>query len=96
VTGVAFPDNSTILAANITTDAHILLDLDNRVKDVSVVLNNLSKPSTTKRLTPSLACGLDVQDWNYSVVAARSYCRYSNALRFLLYWRNQPGRLSLG
>jgi hypothetical protein len=28
VTGVAFPDNSTILAANITADAHILLDLD--------------------------------------------------------------------
>lgn len=45
---VTFPDNSTILAANITTDAQILHDLDARVEDVSFVLNKLSKNSTTK------------------------------------------------
>jgi predicted dienelactone hydrolase len=57
---VTFPDNSTILAANISTEAQILLDLDTRVKDVSFVLDTLSEPSTAARLLPSLACGLDV------------------------------------
>ncbi|PMD61331.1 PAF acetylhydrolase family protein [Hyaloscypha bicolor E] len=59
---VTFPDNSTILAANITTEAQILLDLDARVKDVSFVLDKLSEPSTTARIIPSLACRLDVSN----------------------------------
>jgi Platelet-activating factor acetylhydrolase, isoform II len=57
---VTFPDNSTIFASNISTEAQILLDLDTRVKDVSFVLDKLSEPSTAARIIPGLACGLDV------------------------------------
>jgi len=57
---VTFPDNSSILAANITTEAQILLDLDTRVKDVSFVLDELSRSSLAAKLIPGLACGLDV------------------------------------
>ena len=57
---VTFPDNSTILAVNISTEAQILLDLDTRVKDVSFVLDELSKPSTAAKLIPGLSCALDV------------------------------------
>jgi pimeloyl-ACP methyl ester carboxylesterase len=57
---VSFPDNSTILAANITSEAQILLDLDTRVKDVSFILDKLSEPSTAGRLFSGLACELDV------------------------------------
>jgi hypothetical protein len=57
---VTFPDNSTILAANISTNAQILLDLDTRVKDASFVLDKLSETSTAGRIIPGLVCGLDV------------------------------------
>jgi dienelactone hydrolase len=57
---VTFLDNSTILAANITTEAQILLDLDTRAKDVTFVLDKLSEPSTIARIIPGHACGLDV------------------------------------
>ncbi|KAE9368476.1 PAF acetylhydrolase family protein [Stipitochalara longipes BDJ] len=57
---VTFPDNSTILAANISTETQILLDLDTRVKDVSFVLDELSESYTAARIIPGLACGLDV------------------------------------
>lgn len=57
---VTFPDNSTILASNISTETQILLDLDTRVKDVSFVLDKLSEPSTAARIIPGLACELDV------------------------------------
>ena len=57
---VAFPDNSTILAVNISTEALVLLDLDTRVKDVSFVLDELSKPATAAKLIPGLPRKLDV------------------------------------
>ena len=56
---ITFPDNSSVLAANITTEAQIFLDLDTRVKDVSFVLDQLSQPSLAAKLIPGLACGLD-------------------------------------
>lgn len=39
---VVFPDNTTVLAANITSDEQIVEDLEVRVKDVSFVLDQLS------------------------------------------------------
>ncbi|RYP92186.1 hypothetical protein DL770_001693 [Monosporascus sp. CRB-9-2] len=56
---VTFPDNTTILAANITTDAQIVDDLNVRVRDVSFVLDQLHRPSIMSKLIPGLACGLD-------------------------------------
>ncbi|OOQ87298.1 PAF acetylhydrolase family protein [Penicillium brasilianum] len=56
---VTFPDNSTILAANITTDTQILGDLDVRVKDVSFVLDQVNRPSVISRLIPGRTRGLD-------------------------------------
>ncbi|KIN06343.1 hypothetical protein OIDMADRAFT_38650 [Oidiodendron maius Zn] len=57
---VTFPDNSTILAANITTDDQIVEDLYVRVQDISFVLDQLSLPSTILRLLPELAGRIDV------------------------------------
>ncbi|RYP71473.1 hypothetical protein DL769_004698 [Monosporascus sp. CRB-8-3] len=56
---VTFPDNSTILAANITTDAQIVDDLNVRVRDVSFVLDQLHSPSIVSKLIPGLTCRLD-------------------------------------
>ncbi|RAO72902.1 uncharacterized protein BHQ10_008914 [Talaromyces amestolkiae] len=56
---VTFPGNVTILAANITTDAQIVDDLNVRVKDVSFVLDQLQRPSVISRLIPGRTCGLD-------------------------------------
>lgn len=57
---VAFPDNTTILAANISTDAQILLALDTRVKDISFVLDQLRTPSISDRLVPGTRHNLGV------------------------------------
>ncbi|KAN0093913.1 PAF acetylhydrolase family protein [Hyaloscypha variabilis] len=57
---VTFPDNSTILAVNISTEAQVLLDLDTRVQDVSFVLDQFSEPSTAAKIIPGLPCALDV------------------------------------
>lgn len=59
---MAFPDNATILAANITTDTQILDDLNIRVKDVSFVLDQLNRPSVISRLIPGRTCGLDTSE----------------------------------
>lgn len=56
---VTFPDNTTILAANITTDTQIVDDLNIRVRDVSFVLNQLRRPSIISKLIPGQTCGLD-------------------------------------
>ncbi|KAH2564241.1 hypothetical protein V6000_000041 [Aspergillus fumigatus] len=56
---VTFPDNTTILAANITTDDQIVDDLDVRVRDVSFVLDELHRPSVISKLIPGQTCGLD-------------------------------------
>ncbi|KAF3397158.1 putative 1-alkyl-2-acetylglycerophosphocholine esterase [Talaromyces pinophilus] len=56
---VTFPNNATILAANITTDTQIVDDLNIRVKDVSFVLDQLQRPSVISRLIPGRTCGLD-------------------------------------
>jgi pimeloyl-ACP methyl ester carboxylesterase len=56
---VIFPDNTTILAANITTDSQIVDDLNIRVKDVSFVLDQLHRSSVISRLIPGRTCGLD-------------------------------------
>ena len=57
---VTFPDNSTILAANITTEDQIVEDLYVRVQDISFVLDQLSLPSTILSLLPELAGRIDV------------------------------------
>ena len=58
---VVFPDNSTILGTDITTEAQILMALDTRRKDISFVLDQLSLPSVTRKLIPGLSSrGLDV------------------------------------
>ncbi|RDW64672.1 alpha hydrolase-20 [Coleophoma cylindrospora] len=51
---VTFPDNTTILETNITTDNDVLLALDTRVKDITFVLNQLSLPSVSKHLAPNI------------------------------------------
>ncbi|RYP64314.1 hypothetical protein DL771_008816 [Monosporascus sp. 5C6A] len=56
---VTFLDNTTIPAANITTDAQIVEDLNVRVRDVSFVLDQLHRPSIVSKLVPGLTCGLD-------------------------------------
>ncbi|KAF4210833.1 hypothetical protein CNMCM5878_003774 [Aspergillus fumigatiaffinis] len=56
---VTFPDNTTILAANITTDTQIVDDLNIRVRDVSFVLNQLRRPSIISKLIRGRTCGLD-------------------------------------
>jgi pimeloyl-ACP methyl ester carboxylesterase len=56
---VTFPDNTTILAANIT-EAEVPLALHTRVKDVSFVLDELSKPSIARKLIPTLDYDLNV------------------------------------
>ncbi|RYP02219.1 hypothetical protein DL764_005899 [Monosporascus ibericus] len=56
---VTFPDNSTILAANITTDAQITEALNVRVRDVSFVLDQLHRSSIISKLIPGRTCGLD-------------------------------------
>jgi pimeloyl-ACP methyl ester carboxylesterase len=59
---VAFPDGRTISAANISTDAQILQDLQVRVRDVSFVLDQLSRPSVAKSLFPNQSpCGINLQ-----------------------------------
>jgi pimeloyl-ACP methyl ester carboxylesterase len=57
---VTFPDNTTILAANISTDAQILLAIDTRVKDISFVLDQLCTPSISDRLILDVICSLGV------------------------------------
>ena len=59
---VVFPDNATILAANITTDEQITFDLSVRVKDVSFILDQLSNPKVAQSLIPDLEdeCEIDV------------------------------------
>jgi pimeloyl-ACP methyl ester carboxylesterase len=52
---VTFPDNSTIFAANITTDDQIVLSLNTRAKDISFVLDQLSRTNVTKPLISTLA-----------------------------------------
>ena len=47
---VVFPDNTTIFAANISTDDQILASLNTRTKDVSFILNQFSRPSTARNL----------------------------------------------
>lgn len=59
---MTFPDNATILAANITTDTQILDDLNIRVKDVSFVLDQLHRQSVISRLIPGRTCGLDTSN----------------------------------
>ena len=56
---VTFPDNSTILEANITTEEQIVDDLYVRAQDISFVLDQLSLPSAILRLLPELAGGID-------------------------------------
>ncbi|EED14585.1 PAF acetylhydrolase family protein [Talaromyces stipitatus ATCC 10500] len=56
---VTFPDNTTILATNITTDTQIVDDLNIRVKDVSFVLDQLHRQSVISKLIPGRTCGLD-------------------------------------
>ncbi|RFU34916.1 hypothetical protein B7463_g1373, partial [Scytalidium lignicola] len=51
---VTFPDNRTVLAGNISTDAQILLDVDTRAKDISFVLNEL-----TENENIVTSCGLE-------------------------------------
>jgi pimeloyl-ACP methyl ester carboxylesterase len=57
---VTYPDNTTVLAANITTEDQIVDDLYVRVKDISFVLDQLSLRSIVSSLFPSLTCRLDV------------------------------------
>ncbi|KAL5366605.1 PAF acetylhydrolase family protein [Aspergillus floccosus] len=56
---VTFPNNTTVLAANITTNAEIIADLNIRVRDVSFVLDQLYIPSVISRLILRRICGLD-------------------------------------
>ncbi|GFF48957.1 probable 1-alkyl-2-acetylglycerophosphocholine esterase [Aspergillus lentulus] len=56
---VTFPKNTTILAANITTDTQIVDDLNIRVRDVSFVLDQLHRPSIIAKLILGRTCGLD-------------------------------------
>ncbi|KAF7181002.1 hypothetical protein CNMCM7691_000131 [Aspergillus felis] len=56
---VTFPDNTTILAANITTDTQIVDDLNIRVRDLSFVLDQLHRPSVISKLIIGQICGLD-------------------------------------
>ena len=51
---VVYPDNSTVLAANISTDQQIVSDLYVRVKDISFVLDQLSRPSIVHSLLPDV------------------------------------------
>jgi dienelactone hydrolase len=57
---VTFPDNTTILAVNISTDAQILQAIDTRVKDISFVLGQLCTPSISDRLILDTICNLGV------------------------------------
>jgi dienelactone hydrolase len=54
---VVFPDNSTILGLNIETEDQILASLNTRTKDISFVINQLSRPSITRKFLPALALG---------------------------------------
>jgi pimeloyl-ACP methyl ester carboxylesterase len=55
---VTFPENSTILAANITTDDEIVLSLNTRAKDISFVLDQVSRSHVAK--SPFLALAPDI------------------------------------
>lgn len=57
---VTYPDNTTVFAADIETDAETTEDLYVRAKDMSFVLDQLSIPSVISRLIPGLACGINV------------------------------------
>jgi dienelactone hydrolase len=54
---VEFPDGSSILAADIETEAQIELSLATRAEDVSFVLDQLQNPATIKNLPYALRCG---------------------------------------
>lgn len=56
---VTYPDNTTVLAANITGDAETTDDVYVRVEDISFVLDQLSLPSVISKLIPELTCGID-------------------------------------
>lgn len=58
---VEFPDGSYITGLNFTTDAEFNLDLDTRVKDMSFVLDELSKASVIEALIPGAKHGLNVE-----------------------------------
>lgn len=56
---VTFPDNSTVLGIDFT-DAEIPLLVDTRARDMSFVLDQLSRSSVAKRLFPGVTCGINV------------------------------------
>ncbi|KAB8232381.1 hypothetical protein ETB97_001834 [Aspergillus alliaceus] len=56
---VTFPNNATILAANITTDVQVTDSLKVRTRDISFVLDQLRRPSIISKLIPGLKYGLD-------------------------------------
>lgn len=56
---MTFPDNSTILGLDFTDDQIPLL-VDTRAKDMSFVLNQLSRSTVAKKLFPGVTCGIDV------------------------------------
>lgn len=56
---VTFPDNTTIYAANITTEEQTVDDLYVRVKDISFVLDQLSQLSVSSTLLPALGTRID-------------------------------------
>jgi len=58
---VEFPDGSTILEGNITTDEQIELSVKTRAQDVSFVLDQLSNRSVTTQLLPSLSHAVDTK-----------------------------------
>ena len=50
---VEYPDGTLVLAANISSDAQIKLDVNTRVKDASFILDQLSLTPTVRLLFPS-------------------------------------------
>lgn len=55
---VEYPDGILVLAANISSEAQIELDVNTRAGDVSFVLDQLSLPSTVSQLLPWIKVGL--------------------------------------
>ena len=58
---VEYPDGTLISAANISTDAQIILDVETRAKDASFVLDTLSNASAVGHLIPSLQTALNTK-----------------------------------
>ncbi|KAH8801527.1 PAF acetylhydrolase family protein [Xylogone sp. PMI_703] len=52
---VTFPDNHTVLAANISTEDQILLDVDTRAKDIFFVLDELTENKNAESIFASCA-----------------------------------------